>query len=349
MMKAQLFTNYLKLLTGILMLGSFNLLAQDEEEFVPVDTIMVMDPGMFTPAETGYWKAGVQKDLLPPGGGDGIPEFYNGCYDAYGDAEHNEDGIQHGWKYEDVIIFRGCEMVADDDVIKGTQPAENWPAVGNIIQVTKHKYALTDTATFGYIASPHFTNLKSITVKVGTDLSINNNRQIYMLIEASRDNGATWEYVDNDANAFIHQELSNQGGDIHTYSGDNSGEGFNAIKSLSQQTPIMLRFMPFPNIPKGDENEFGERLKFWEITIEAQTAPNTGGGGGEGPLAVQREVKANPFVVKNQAFVATQGKDLYVYTLSGVLLGSGRTVPVCEGGLYIVKTADGGASKVYLK
>lgn len=342
-MKTRL-TNKLLLTASVVLFTAGSLFAQDEE-FTPVDTTMVMDPGMFIPAETGYFNAGVNKDI----DGDGIPEHYEGCYDAYGDADHSEGGIQHGWEYENVIIFRGCDLVADDDVIKGTQPSENWPTVGNIIQVTKHKDALTDSASYGYIASPAFTNLSSLTVKVGTDLSINDSRQIFMMIEASLDGGETWEYIDNpDGEAFIYQQLANQGGDIHTYTAG-SNDGFDAIVAASQNSPIKLRFLPIPPPFSNTDITNGERLKFWEITIEAQTAPNTGGGGGEGPLAVQREVKANPFVVKNQAFVATQGKDLYVYTLSGVLLGSGRTVPVCEGGLYIVKTADGGASKVYLK
>lgn len=313
-------------------------LAQDD--FTPVDTTLVMDPAMFNPADTGYFVAGVNKDLDE----DGIPEFYNGCYDAYGDADHKEDGTQNGWTYENVIIFRGCELVADDDVIKGDQPAENWPSVGNIIQVTKHKYALTDSAEYGYIASPAFTNLQSVTVKVGTDLSINPNRQIFMLIEASTDGGETWEYVDNDGEAFVIQQLTNQGGDIHTYTAG-AGEGFDAIIAASEAQPIQLRFLPVPP-PFTDAN--GERLKFWEITIDAQTAPSTGGGGG-GALSTVDRSQLNPFVVRDYTFIATGAHDLHVYTLSGVEIGSGKRVQVCESGLYIVKTVDGGARKIYLK
>lgn len=316
-----------------------------QDDFTPVDTTIVMDPGMFIPADTGYFVAGVYKDL----DGDGIDEFYNGCYDAYGDADHREDGVQHGWEYENVIIFRGCEMVADDDVIKGTQPEENWPTEGNLIQVTKHKDALTDSASFGYIASPAFTNLESLTVKVSTDLSINASRQIWMLVEASLDEGETWEYIDNpDGEAFVLQQLTNQGGDIHTYTAGSSAE-FDAIIAASQAQAIQLRFMPIPPPFSDTDAVNGERLNFWEITIDAQTAPGTGGGNGGGPLATTPSVKVEPFVIRDQSFVSTQGKDLHVYTMSGVLIGKGQRVPICEGGLYIVRTLDGDTRKIFIK
>lgn len=343
MMKTRLTKNLLMTALAVLCSAS-GLLAQDD--FVPVDTTIVMDPGMFIPADTGYFVAGVDKDLDE----DGIPEHYEGCYDAYGDADHREDGMQNGWEYENVIIFRGCDLDAQDDVIKGTQPTENWPTVGNIIQVTKHKYAYTDSAQYGYIASPPFTNLQSLTVKVGTDLSLG-GREIFMLIEASLDGGETWEYIDNpEGNAFLIQQMLNQGGDIHEYiAGSGVNEGFDEIVAASETQPIQLRFLPVPPFGSDPSTTNGERLKFWEITIEAKTAPNTGGGGGGGPLASRPTMSQDPFVVSNYTFTATQGKDLYVYRLSGVLVGKGKEVPVYESGLYLVRTGDGKAKKVYLK
>ncbi|MEP4531669.1 MAG: hypothetical protein ABJ004_01195 [Cyclobacteriaceae bacterium] len=339
MMKTQL----LKSLTFTMAVLAFAVSELYAQEFIPVDTTIVMDAGDFTPHEDGYYIAGVDKDLV---GGDGIPEHYDGCFDAYGDADHREVGNQNGWDYSNVIIFRSCSDDPEtvDDVIKGTQP-EGWPSEGNLIQVTKHKYALTDSADYGHISSPAFTNISSLSVYVSTDLAINNSRSIFMMIEASLDGGETWEYIDNpDGTAFVYQQLTNQGGDIHTYTAG-SNEGFDAIIAASQAGPIQLRFVSIPPPFTDTSVTNGERLNFWNITIEAQTAPKSNT---ETPLAVGLD-KIHPFIIQNRHFIANPGENLFVYNLSGTLLGKGKDVEVSQKGLYVVKTSSGATEKVFLK
>lgn len=335
MMKTQLLKTF-----AILMLFSLSdLMAQEVS-----DITIVMNPGDFTPHDDGYYIAGVDKDLV---GDDGIPEHYDGCFDAYGDADHKESGTQNDWEYGSVIIFRDCDTSPEtaDDAVKGTQPEENWPTEGNMIQLSKHKYALTDTATFGYMVSPEFTSISSLEVKVSTDVSINANRTIWMLVEASKDGGETWEYINNpDGTEYIYQQLTNQGGDIHTYTAG-TNEGFDAIAAASAAGPIQLRFMPMP--PPGASTDItnGERLKLWEITIQAKTAPE------EPQTVLGTEVTEGPaFTIRNGAFIAAKRtENLHVYTLSGALVGSGNRVQTCGEGLYIVKASDGTTKKIYLK
>lgn len=320
---------------SLLILASFQLSAQD----TPVDTTIVMDPAMFVPADSGYYLAGVDKV-----DDNGITQHYDKCEDAYGDSDHRESGTQNGWEYNSVIIFSKCntDPAVVDDAVKGTPPEENWPTEGNMIQVTKHKYALTDSASYGYLTSPAFTNISSLTVKVSTDVSINNSRTIWMLIEASLDGGETWEYIDNlEGTAYVYQQLTNQGGDIHVYTAG-SNEGFDDIISASQAGAIQLRFMP---IPLEYSTGNGERLKFWEITIEAQTVAQATGN----VLSSAQKLSDEFFTIDNGEFIALSNNELRVYNLSGVLIGSGSRVPVCRSGLFIVKTTNGDTSKIFLK
>ncbi len=326
------------LMMMLLAIGFGNLHAQK----TPVDTTMVMNPANFIPHEDGYYLAGVDKDLV---GDDGIPEHYDGCYDAYGDADHKETGEQNGWNYANVIIFRNCsnDPLTADDVVKGTQPEEGWPTEANLIQVGKHKYIFTDSASYGYISSPEFTSLSSLTVKVSTDLSINSNRSIFMMIEASFDGGETWEYIDNpDGDAFIYQQLTSQGGDIHTYTAG-TNDGFDAIATASQAGPIMLRFLAVP--PPFTEGKNGERLNFWEITINAKTT----GKEKEVEVLANKLEREAMFIFKNETFIAAHDREISVYTLSGTLVGSGKEVHVCQKGLFIVKADNGITKKIYLK
>jgi hypothetical protein len=330
MMKTQLLKNIMSLTFMVLAYGYVH--AQN-------DTTIILDPAQFIPADTGYYIAGVDKDII---GKDGIPEHYDGCFDAYGDIDHKESGEQNGWKYDRVIIFRGCSSDPSvvDDAIKGTVPTENWPAVGNIIQLGKHKYPLTDSATFSYLESPAFSSITSLNVKVGTDLSINNNRSIFILIEASKDGGETWEYIDNpDGTAFIQQQLTNQGGDDLTFTAG-TNDGFDAIVALSQAGPIKIRLVA---IPPPLSNASGERLKIWGVTIVGKTVPKV-----VAPLANNLELKA-PYTFSNSIFTAIEGREISVYNLSGRLIGSGKSVAVHQKGLFIVRADNGYTKKVLLK
>ncbi len=324
--------------------------------FAQTDTTIILNPDNFVPHEDGYYVSGADVDKV---GNDGIPEHYDGCEDAYGDASHNETGIQNGWTYENVIIFNDCQddeiSVAAGSTIKGTQPVSDWPTSESIIQITKLKKLDSADMTFGYIQSPAFSNIKSLTVKASTDVSINGGRDIFFLIEISRD-GQVWSYLDYSeipggdalADAFIIQKMTNQGGDIHTYTSGNSD--FDAIKAISESADsIMLRIVSFPDLDRSKID--GERLKIWEMTIEAQTVvPSSGGPGDTTALATSVDLTQAPYRIVNGEFESLCNEKLYVYRLSGALVGTGNNVKIPSSkGLFIIKTESGFAEKVFIK
>lgn len=273
-------------------------------------------PSELDPADDGYYEAGVEVDEND----DGVMEFHNKCEDYYGDSHHNESGTVEGFTYGGAMIMPTCEG-------KGTPP-EGWPT--GYIQLTKHKYSGTDTASFGYIETPSITNLQSLEVKVGTDVSINNSRQIHMMIESSLDGGETW-----DEGFFINQQLTNQGGDVHLYMAGGESAEFNEIVASSLEGPIKLRILSWP-APGADQ---GQRLKIFGVELVASPGEVT---------AVGDELEIRPsFEVVNSAFVATKG-NLSVYTITGILIGSGKSVQIQEIGLYVVKPDQGSAQKVFI-
>lgn len=328
MMRTQLIRILTMTLFALFVLG--DLQAQE-------DTTIVMNPGDFTPHQDGYYLLGVDKEE------DGVINHYEGCYDAYGDSDHKESGEQNGWEYGNVIIFRNCDPEGVDNAVKGTPP-EGWPEEGNMIQLTKHKYALSDSAELGYLVSPEFTSISSLEVLVATDLSTH-GRTIMIMIEASLDGGETWQYADTeDGTEFIWDEVVDQGGNFLTYTAGSS-ESFDAIKAASESGPIRLRFLTMPAQGVDFSEESGERLKIWGITIEAKTVPEGSGG-----TVLAAEPKTEAFTIRDDEFIATKGvHELHVYNLSGVLIGSGKRVPACGQGLYLVKTSNGVTKKIYLK
>ncbi len=308
------------------------------------DTTMVLSPGDFVLDPNAYYTAGVDKDKI---GNDGVDEHYEGCDDCYGDSDHWELGEQFGWKYDSVIIFHDCETwestnsEAGHAVKQADSQPEGWPTSWNFIQMGKSKNWGIDSLEFQdpHIMSPAFANLKSIEILVASDISINPGRDVFMIIEASRD-GEVWGYVDEPVddqllyNAYLIQKLDAQGGNIYNYTSDNVD--FANIVALSEDADsIFVRVMAFPDLDRNKTN--GERLKIWGMTIEAQTIVDEV----DPPDTVMSigtlQNKAN-FIIRDGHFMSTNHEEIKVYNLAGHLLGSGKQVGIRGKGLYIVKS-----------
>lgn len=314
------------LATLFLAFAAGSVFAQEAETFTLV-------PSELDPAEDGYYEAGVDVDE----NNDGIMEHHEGCpepgEDKWGDSDHHESGTQQGFTYHNAMIMPDCAG-------KGTPP-EGW--TDGYIQLTKHKYFGTDSAEMGYIVTPAVTNLQSLEIKTGTDVSINNNRTIWMMIESSLDGGETW-----DEGFFIHQQLTNQGGDVHLYMANGESVGFNQIVADSEAGPVMLRITtyPPPGTEAGGNAPNGERLKIFGIEMVGTPA------GSGGPItAVGDEFNVRPFFeIQNNSFVATAAKGkLFVYRITGEFLGSGENIQIPGRGLYVVRSAKGKAKKVFVE
>ncbi len=288
---------YLTLLT--LMIG-VNLLAQDE---------FILDPSQLIPADTGYYIGGVWKDLSEPP--DGIPEFYNQCFDAYGDANHNESGTQQGFSYVKCMIMPDCSS---------KHPETTIVQVG-YIEIGKTKYPGTDSARYCYIISPALMNLEEIYLEVSPDVEPNDQRHVWFYIDYSTDGGETWEET-----TYIQDETLSKDGDKHTYDGSIFYQ-FDEMKAASETGPILLRMM------SGDQRV---KVHYYKITATEPTIS----------VAPVKERRVT-FKVYENTVIAEQGK-LMVYNLLGQVIGSGESVCVPDG-IYIIKTSDGLINKVYVK
>lgn len=272
-------------------------------------------PSELQPAQDGYFLAGREVEI------NGEMVLKKGCDDNFGDNDHHESGTQQGFTYGNAMIMPTC-------MAKGTSP-ENWPT--GYIQLTKHTYPGTDSAKFGYIISPELTNLKSLEIKVGTDVSINPSRSIWMIVESSLDGGETWNGF------YIEQELTNQGGDLLFFEADGESPNFNAIVGDSKTGPILLRIATWP-APGEDK---GERLKIFGVEIVAEEG---------GITPVNDEIYTQKFFeVSNKTITANLG-NITVYKITGARIGFGRKVTIPSSGLYIVKSEEKGiARKVFIR
>ena len=283
-------------LTVLTLIIGVNLLAQDE---------FILDPSALIPADTGYYIGGVWKDLT----GDDIPEFYNGCFDAYGDANHNESATQQGFSYVKCMIMPTCPSKDEPTTV----------AVG-YIEISKTKYVGTDSAILSYIISPSIMNLTEIYMELSPDVSSNDQRHIWYYIDYSTDGGETWSTV------YIKDETISKQGDKHTYDGSIYFE-FDEIKAASETGPILLRLM------SGEQ-----RVKVHYLKIKA-SVPTVS-------VSSLKEDRITFKVYENMIF-AGQGK-VMVYNLLGQIVGQGESVYVPDG-IYIIRTSDGLIHKVYVK
>lgn len=278
-----------------------NLLAQDE---------FILDPAQLIPADTGYYIGGVWKDLSDPP--DGVPEFYNQCYDAYGDANHNESGTQQGFTYVKCMIMPTCTSKHPETTIVKT----------GYIEIGKTKYVGTDSARLCYIISPAIMNLTEIYLEVSPDVEPNDQRHIWYYIDYSTDGGETWVET-----TYIQDETLSKDGDLHTYDGSLYYQ-FDEMKTASQAGPILLRLM------SGEQ-----RVKVHYYRIKASEPINNS-------VIPIREDRINFKVYENTIF-ANHGK-VVVYNLLGQIVGRGESVYVPDG-IFIIKTSDGIIHKVYVK
>lgn len=278
---------------------------------------ITLDPSQLIPADTGYYIGGAWKDENK----DGVKEFYNECYDAYGDASHNEISTQQGFYYHKCMIMPTCTS-------KSTQIDP--PVATGYIELTKTKYLGTDTAIMGYIITPPFTNLVSLYMETSSDISINPSRQVPYIIEYSTDIGVTWDTIN-----FIKDNIAAEGGYRVTYEKDGAFVEFNKMIEASLAGPIKLRISSVQQpSPPGSQ-----RVKIHKITITADRST----------VGIKPAVLAEKYSVKviGNLIEANIG-NIAVYNQLGQILGSGKSVSV-RSGMYIVKTANGATHKVIVR
>ncbi|MEO9477989.1 MAG: hypothetical protein ABJG41_20765 [Cyclobacteriaceae bacterium] len=249
------------------------------------DTTMVFDPATIPVDETGYWTVGADKVIEECGPN---PVHFDGCDDAYGDSDQREEGVVDGWEYGRATVFYDCHLEENMDATC-TGSADKYPhdeiegwseTESDFIMLGKHKYYETDSAFFGFIITPPFTNLKSLNITTSGDISRQENtRELVYLIEASFDGGVTWEYNDKaDGDAWLEHIMNSHAGDIATFEDGDGDFGFQAIVDGSKDADsTMLRISSFPYIPKLDRTPNGQRINVWEVVVEAQTVPKVAG------------------------------------------------------------------------
>ncbi len=319
------------------------------------DTTMIMNPGDFEPDPTGFYLAGVTKQIDDCGPSELL---FKGCDDAYGDSDHDESGTQFGWQYREAIIFHGClaDGVGQNQTCVGSankysdDHPEDWDREsGAFLRLGKHKNYDTDSANFGYLITPPFTSLKSLTIKTTTDISRQEgNREIVYVVEASDDGGQTWQYVDVAGDAWLEYIVTEQAGDVASFTEGGGSSGFDEIVGLSKEADsTMLRILPIPFVPRIDRHKDGQRLNIWEVVLEAQTVPAPADGGG-GETVLASGLGGDFFTIDHGQLISTDRSELHVFNLSGKTLGKGVEVTLpCEG-VFIIRNSKGATRKIVL-
>lgn len=332
MKNSYLFTPGILALFAIAMLAPGKAISQN-------DTTWTFNPDQLTPSPTGYYISGREKDLNE----DGEPELHKGCVDAYGNysheenLDHNEFGTQQGWTYGNAMIMPTCEG-------KGTPPSSDFDNVG-YIELGQSRNLGSDSAQLTYIISPAIRNLKSLKLRVGTDLSLN-GRDIYFGVAVMTD---TADQLGQNATLLTQtfrfaQQFSNQGGETFTYMADGNTQAFNEMVNLSQNQNIYLRII---SEPVGG-TPHGYRVKIFGIELTASRAvdDNT-----PNKITGAKDVKTSSkplFTIQNQTFHAT-GNTIYVYDYMGRNIGSGKSVTIPGNGIYIIKGQNGQSEKALIQ
>lgn len=300
------------LLTSVITVLGISLFAQDE---------IILDPSTLVPADTGYYIGGTMKDE----DGDGTPEFYNGCYDAYGDGSHNEAGVQQGYTYNRSMIMPDCwpKDAIDDHTAALIDHAEGY------IELTKSKYPNTDSAVMGYIITPAVKDLVSLTLELSPDNTPQESRPVSWYLEYSKDNGVTWEETYIESNLATKEKK----GEEWIYDADGYLE-FDEMVRESESTPIVIRILSKPLT----ETYTPQRLKVHYIKLVATMATI-----GVNSIAVQ------PMSIKvlDRQIISENGR-IEVYNILGSKVGSGKSVNV-DRGIYIVKSESGEKQKVLVQ
>lgn len=283
---------------------------------------IILDPSQLTPADTGYYIGGVWKDKDQ----NGEDEFYNGCIDEYGDANHNESGVQQGFTYYHCMIMPDCwpKDAADDHTLATIDHPEGY------IEITKTKYYQTDSAVLGYIISPPVKNLVSLDLEVSAD----NSTESKFWLEISKDNGATWEL-----SPFIEGTTGTDGNKkgIDLKYDAASDASFAKMITASQESSLVIRLMTKPQMTDNPKDYRGQRLKVHWLKIVAERAS---------AVKPIREDLVQVKVMDNMIF--TEQGNIEVYNLLGQSMGSGNYIAV-KSGIYIVRTENGATQKVLVR
>jgi ASC-1-like (ASCH) protein len=312
-MRKNLLLNVIVTAFAILIAGNID--AQEE-------TNIILDPATLTPADTGYYIGGVEKDK----NGDLIDEFYNGCEDEYGDSEHRESGKQQGFTYNKCMIMPTCWP---KDLINDSTKAVTDYAKG-YIQLTKTKYIGTDSASMGYIITPSLKNLVSMDLVISPDVTPATKKHIYYWIEYSKDNGVTWEDT-KIVDEFLNEDKKYD--ELHVY--NNTITEFQEMISASEQGAIVLRIMTKPQIQIGETIDYyAQRLKVHYIHIK-----------GEYGNSINNTYMEIPIVKVFDNIISCEDSEITVFNTLGQYMGSGNYISVNQG-IYIVQFENGLTQKI---
>ena len=314
-MKSRLIT--ITILVASLLTISCRLMAQEEIIFSPADLI---------PHDEGYYISGVYVDENE----DGIMEFHNQCDDYYEEdpqdpqLNHVETGTQQDFTYIKCMIMPDCEP-------KST-PIDP-PVQTGYIQIAPCYYMNTDSASISCILSPPLMNLVSYTLETSSDVSINDQRYIPYFLEYSTDNGVTWEA------SYIQDYVAAQGGYRVTYDQEYS-LSFEDMINASKETPIIIRLIT--NDVAVERPNKGQFVKVHHISIIAEKTA---------PAGVAEKEPTGPrtfFRIHDRTIIAVR-EPLRVFDICGQLVGAGLEITVPFSGIYLVRTLEGEARKVYIR
>ncbi|WP_125185442.1 hypothetical protein [Botryobacter ruber] len=288
-----------------------------------------LNPKEIPPQSQGYFLTGVEKDgVIHKGCGAGTDQNVT----EHSGSIHNENGSSGGWTFKNVSIMApDCngKGTPDADVPTGyLQLRENTNWAGYVANPND------PAIVFGSLTSLPVTDIKSLTIQAGSDLSTlpnNPNRTIVFGIEVSTDGGVTWE-------GYTTKTLEQQGGRTYRFVANGDDQGFNLLATLSQTQPVMVRIIPWLN----NEGR-GQRIKVFGLSMTAT---------GPAVTSLKAELAGNEpfFEIENNVFVATNNKgNLSVYNLTGALVGKGSEVAIPGKGLYIVRSDKGLSRKIFLQ
>ncbi len=304
-------------ITAILAFIAIGLFGQEKIELSPKD---------MTPADTGYYIGGVYKDK----NNDGTDEFYYQCVDEYGDANHNESGIQQGFTYNRCMIMPTCwpKDAVTDNSLATIEHAEGY------IQLTKTKYLGTDSAVMGYLISPQISNLDSMVIEVSTDAAASTSRHIYFDVEYSADGGTTWS---GDDDIYIRDEGLTKKGDYCRYTSEDPdfGLAFGEFITASKANPIIIRIM---TTDQSSTTSGSQRLNVHHVTIYATKAT----------VAVKQVISKQPIINVTDNVITSESGRIIIYNTLGQYMGEGESVSVPDG-IYIIRSANGGTAKVFVE
>lgn len=310
----------------------------------PAQTTFEFIGSEIEPLQEGFYMGGLTFDF----NGDGTDEFENGCPSANVDPEdyerrdpfnvtydaHNESGTYLGWAFKNVMILPDCDQKYIDDETQ-IDPLVSHGFVQLRPQIDTSNLDISES----YIYSPYVRNLELITIETSADISIQQDkRYIPYLIEYSLDSGETFVQ-----DYYIMGLVDIRGGTRKTY--NEEYPNFAQMIADSESKNVLLRFAANFDDP-GLGAYKGQYVNVHKIMIVADSAS------AEVPdesiiLSASQPLRWSSIFVKDNYICVEEGT-VTVYSLSGRLIGTGKSVTV-RSGLYVAVSSEGERRKILIR